>query len=137
MSNPNHDPANGQFTDGSGGGAATNQRVRDAFKKLSNHDSVRLNKLREHLSDVPRAELDRALLDMQKSGEANLMHLDNPRDIKAVGDAALKRGVENYHTVWLDKPSAPAVHQPSTPLPGKSAAPNSSDYSKWLNGLLK
>lgn len=125
---------------GSGGGSAVTQRVLDAYKELGGGgDSVRLHKLRERLSDVPRAELDKTLLDMQKSGKANLMHLDNPRDIKAVGDAALKGPSDNYHALWLEGPSAGGAKPTAAPAPSapKPVAPAAKSHSDWLNGLLK
>lgn len=128
---------------GSGGGPAVSQRILDAYKELGGGgDSVRLHNLRARLSDVPRAELDQALLEMQKSGKANLMHLDNPRDIKAVGDAALKGPSDNYHALWLERPSAgnvqPAAATPATavPTPATPPAVGITDHVARLKGAL-
>lgn len=128
---------------GAGGVPAVSQRIWDAYKELGGGgDSVRLHNLRARLSDVPRAELDKTLLEMQKTGEANLMHLDNPRDIKAVGDAALKVGARNYHTLWLEAPSAAPTVPVQPPPPsafsgGSSVAPGTAGYTSWLNDILK
>lgn len=81
-------------------------RIRDAFFGLAGRparDNVRLSALRAALPDVPRAEVDRALLAMRRSGAANLMNLDNPRDIAAEADDALTSGHATFHVIRIDE----------------------------------
>lgn len=66
-------------------------------------DNVRLSALRAKLKHIDRAELDAALLAMRKAGAANLMNLDNPRDIEAEKDAALRSGMQTFHVVWIEE----------------------------------
>lgn len=79
--------------------------IRSAFFDIAGRparDGVRLRALRERLPALDRATLDAALLRMRESGRANLMNLDNPRDIEAEGDAALKAGNQTFHILWID-----------------------------------
>lgn len=100
------------------------QQVRRAFFDLAGNppqDAVRLNALRAKLSNIPKDEIDKALLRMKESREANLMNLDNPRDIAAVGDSKLSQGRNDYHTVWIDPISVAGSRIP--PRIGASQAP--------------
>ena len=79
--------------------------IRSAFFEIAGrpaHDAVRLSKLRAKLEYIDRKDLNEALLQMRKSGAANLMNLDNPRDIEAEGDAALKAADQTFHIVWIE-----------------------------------
>lgn len=83
----------------------TEERIRSAFFGIAGRparDSVRLSALRAALPDLPRAEVDRSLLAMRKSGTVNLMNLDNPRDVAAETEAALKSGKNTFHVVRID-----------------------------------
>ena len=80
------------------------QEIREAFHAIAGrpaHDSVRLSALRGKLAHVARPDLDAALLAMRKAGQANLMNLDNPRDIAAEKDAELRTGAQVFHVVWI------------------------------------
>jgi hypothetical protein len=82
------------------------RKIRSAFFELAGNpprDSVRLSALRASLPDIPRQELDDALLDMKKNRQANLMPLDNPRDIKAESGAALRLGNQYVHVLWIER----------------------------------
>ncbi len=60
-------------------------RIAAAYKKLADGRiavRVRLADLREALSDVPRDELDRALLGLAVQGTVSLFPLDNPLEIE-------------------------------------------------------
>lgn len=62
------------------------RRVADAYQKLSGGRAgirVRLADLRETLSDVPRDDLDRALLGLAAVGTAVLFQLDNPHELQS------------------------------------------------------
>lgn len=86
-------------------GAAIEDAVRAAYRDLAGEaarEAVRLSALRARLPDIPRADLDAALLAMRKAGRANLMNLDNPRDIAPEKDAALTAGIHTFHVVWID-----------------------------------
>lgn len=81
------------------------QQIRKAFYDIAGNppmDSVRLNTLRDKLPNIPREQFDAALLQMKNSREANLMNLDNPRDIRGVGDAKLSDRGRDYHVLWLE-----------------------------------
>jgi hypothetical protein len=82
------------------------QRIRTTFFEIAGNppkDSVRLSELREKLQDVPRQNLDEALLYMKGARQANLMNLDNPRDIKAEEASALRDGNRTYHVLWIER----------------------------------
>jgi hypothetical protein len=82
------------------------QRIRQAFFELAGNppqDSVRLSALRAKLHDIPRQDLDHTLLAMKSAREANLMHLDNPRDIKAEEHTALREGNQHFHVLWIER----------------------------------
>jgi hypothetical protein len=62
------------------------ERIRRACLQLTGgarHVRVHLHQLRRVLSDVPRAELDAALLAMQRDAKLVLFNLDNQREITA------------------------------------------------------
>jgi hypothetical protein len=82
------------------------RRIRQAFFELAGNppqDSVRLSVLRAKLHDIPRQDLDHALLAMKSAREANLMHLDNARDIKAEEHTALREGNQHFHVLWIER----------------------------------
>ena len=79
--------------------------IRDACRNLAGHpqrDGVRLSALRNKLGHVARADLDAALLAMREAGQANLMNLDNPRDIAAEKGAELQAGSQLFHVIWIE-----------------------------------
>ena len=78
--------------------------VRSAFFEIAGRPArnhVRLSTLRSKLPQISRSDLDSALLAMRKAGTANLMNLDNPRDIEAEGDAVLRNGAQTFHVIWI------------------------------------
>ncbi len=82
------------------------ERIRRAFFEIAGNppqDSVRLSVLRAKLQDVPRQQLDMALLKMKNSREINLINLDNPRDVKAEELSALREGNRHYHVLWIER----------------------------------
>jgi hypothetical protein len=82
------------------------QRIRRAFFEIAGNppqDSVRLSVLRAKLHDVPRQQIDEALLAMKSGREINLMNLDNPRDVKAEESSALRDGSRQYHVLWIER----------------------------------
>lgn len=86
--------------------ADVKQRIRRAFFEIAGdppQDSVRLSALRAKLDDVPRRQLDEALLTMKSAKEINLMNLDNPRDIEAEKSSALLDGKRAYHVLWIER----------------------------------
>lgn len=79
--------------------------IRAAFFDLAGRparDNVRLSALRAALPGYDRAAVDAALLAMRRDGTANLMNLDNPRDIAAEAEAALTQGRHTFHVLWID-----------------------------------
>ena len=79
--------------------------IRDACRDLAGHpqrDGVRLSALRTKLAHVARADLNAALLAMREAGQANLMNLDNPRDIAAEKGTELQAGSQLFHVVWIE-----------------------------------
>lgn len=79
--------------------------IRDACRDLAGHpqrDGVRFSALRARLGHVGRADLDAALLAMRDARQANLMNLDNPRDIAAEKGAELRAGSQVFHLVWIE-----------------------------------
>ncbi len=64
---------------------------------------VRLAQVREALPDVTRAELDRTLLAMHRSGAAVFFPLDNPQDrYPADESGALRIAGTPHHVLYLD-----------------------------------
>ncbi|MGE0607760.1 MAG: hypothetical protein AB7O62_11770 [Pirellulales bacterium] len=66
--------------------AQARQRIISACHRLSDgayQTRIRLADLRATLPDIPRAEVDRALLDLEQSYAANIYPLDNPQEIEA------------------------------------------------------
>ncbi len=81
-------------------------QIRDAFFAIAGRPArgnIRLGALREKLGHLDRARLDAALLAMWRAGTANLMNLDNPRDIESEGAAALVCGAQTFHVVRLEE----------------------------------
>ena len=84
--------------------SSTEEAIRAAFFEMAGRparDGVRLSALRARLAHVDRAALDATLLAMRKAGVANLMNLDNPRDIEAEADSAIHSGPQTFHVVWI------------------------------------
>jgi hypothetical protein len=87
-------------------GAAIEHEIREAFFAIAGRparDNVRLGALRAQLKHIDRKDLDAALIAMREKRTAQLMNLDNPRDIEAEGDAALKNGSNVFHLLWIDR----------------------------------
>lgn len=87
-------------------GASVEQQIREAFFAIAGRparDNVRLSALRARLKHIDRKDLDAALIAMREKRTAQLINLDNPRDIDAEGDAALKSGINVFHLLWIDK----------------------------------
>ena len=85
--------------------SAVEPQIIDAFHAIAGRparDHVRLSALRAELPNIPRADLDAALLAMRRAGRANLMNLDNPRDIEAEREAALQGGNQTFHILWIE-----------------------------------
>ena len=82
-------------------------RIRAAYLAESGgavNRRVRLTALRARLADVPRAELDAALLAMTQAGGAGLLPLDDPTEISAADRAdAIPIGLQLRHILWLDR----------------------------------
>jgi DNA primase len=82
------------------------QKIRRAFFDIAGNppqDSVRLSVLRATLREIPRQQIDEALLSMKKDHEINLMSLDNPRDIEAEETASLHDGRSQFHVLWIER----------------------------------
>jgi hypothetical protein len=82
------------------------QKIRRAFFDIAGNppqDSVRLSVLRATLREIPRQQIDEALLSMKRDREINLMSLDNPRDIKAEESASLRDGKNQFHVLWIER----------------------------------
>ena len=85
-------------------------RVRNACLHLSGDGRygvrIRLSDLRARLANVPRQELDQALMDLERSEEAALYPLDDPREIvPADEEAALPNSSGNpRHILYLSSP---------------------------------
>ncbi|MBB4196771.1 hypothetical protein CCR94_20830 [Rhodoblastus sphagnicola] len=87
-------------------GGAIEQQIREAFFAIAGRpaqDDVRLSALRARLKHIDRKDLDAALIAMREKRAAILTNLDNPRDIEAEGDAALKSGIHVFHLLWIDQ----------------------------------
>jgi hypothetical protein len=68
---------------------------------------VRLSLLRAKLGDVPRATLDRTLLEMQRADRLVLYRLDNPREVNRADEAAaLDIAGHPRHLAYFIGPSA-------------------------------
>lgn len=80
--------------------------VARAYQRLSGGESnvrVRLRDLRRDLASIPRADLDRALFDLEARGEASLYRLDNPNEIgPADREAVLRTSLgEERHIIYM------------------------------------
>jgi hypothetical protein len=87
-------------------GTPIEHQIREAFFEIAGRparDNVRLGALRARLKHIDRKDLDSALIAMREKRTAQLMNLDNPRDIESEGDAALKSGGHVFHLLWIDQ----------------------------------
>lgn len=86
------------------------QQIRDAYHGLKGGDAyVRLRALREALPDVPASEIDRALLDMQQSGEGTLMAYDDATNRRTEAPYAVDVSGDARHALSLnERPPAPS-----------------------------
>jgi hypothetical protein len=86
-------------------------QVESAYYRLSGgrpNVRVRLANLRTALPDVPRDQLDAALLDMTTQGQAALYRLDNPLEIHDEDRRAMLRtpSGEERHIIYLGGPES-------------------------------
>lgn len=82
-------------------------RVRDAYRELTSRpgELASLARLREKLSDVPRADLDRVLRDMDRRREIQLDPDPNRKALPAEAHAAAVRiGGEDKHLISIASP---------------------------------
>lgn len=96
-------PAPIESVDGNGDAA---RRIASAYLGLSGGQAnvrVRLSDLRRATPSIPRAEFDRALFDLEASGEASLYRLDNPHEIGPEDREAVVRTPlgEDRHIIYL------------------------------------
>lgn len=78
--------------------------IKESFFDLAGRPargSIRLSQLREKLGHIAREKVDAALVAMWRADKANLMNLDNPRDIEDERDAAIKIGANTFHVVRI------------------------------------
>ena len=66
------------------------KRIREAYAKVANPRElrVRLSKLRQHLSDFPRSEVDKTLHEMQLAGKLLLIGMEDPKEIGSEDEEA-------------------------------------------------
>lgn len=93
--------------------------VRAAYQELAvkPQDWVRLSKLRDKLNGVDRDEVDRALLEMTKTG---FVHLAPDSNRKALTDAdhasAIQLGDQDNHLLAIEEPPPVSGEQSAAPL---------------------
>jgi len=81
-------------------------RIRNAYLEHAGgrwNTRVRLHRLRSNLADVPRETLDRALLELERSGRLVLYPLEDPREIETRDEqAAIEIGGAPSHVVYME-----------------------------------
>lgn len=85
---------------------ALRDHIRTAYKSIAGsfNKRVLLRDLRPKLQSVSRARLDEALLKITREEDADLISLDNPRDITdADKDAAIRIGEQQRHILWISR----------------------------------
>lgn len=99
---PAHDPAGG-----TGAPHDLLGRIREAYLAETGgalNRRVRLAALRARLADMPRAQLDAALLALGQQGVGSLYPLDDPTEIATADrDAAIRVGTEMRHLLWMHR----------------------------------
>ncbi len=105
------------------------RRIRDAYLKLAPRDSfggtswVSLTKLRESLTDLPRAEVDDMLRRMNRMPDINLVPESNQRALSAEDRAAaINIGDQDKHMILIEG-AAPPSPEPA-PAPVREPAPD-------------
>lgn len=91
-------------TDQAGG---LESRIRNAYEELSvkQQDWVRLSKLREKLGNPDKAEMDRVLRAMARTGRVHLAPSSNRKALTAADHAAAHRiGSEDKHLIAIEPP---------------------------------
>jgi hypothetical protein len=80
-------------------------KIREAYSKVSGGSynvRVRLSELRQSLSDIPRADIDRTLGEMELAGQLSLMPLDDPQEIRPEDEkAAIDMGGPKRHILYM------------------------------------
>lgn len=86
------------------GPATTESAIEAAFFEIAGRPArgnIRLSQLRSRLGGFTREDVDATLVAMWKAGKANLMNLDNPRDIDVETAHALQTGIHTFHVVRI------------------------------------
>lgn len=89
--------------------APVEDRIRGAVTKLQGspqRDGVRLSDLRKALPDISREDLDKELLRLFHKRDANLMNLDNPRDIEREAGSGIPYKGQQLHVLWMKPPKS-------------------------------
>lgn len=83
------------------------ERIRGAYLAESGgavNRRVRLAAIRSRLAEVPRRDVDAALLALAQDGTASLFQLDDPAEVApADAAAAIGIGLEMRHLLWLHR----------------------------------
>jgi hypothetical protein len=82
------------------------EKIREAYLEVSGGNysvRVRLSELRQHLDNLPRAEVDKSLIKMQRSKQLSLMPLDDPQEIRPEDKkAAIDMGGPKRHILYME-----------------------------------
>lgn len=82
------------------------EEIRKAYSKASGATykvRVRLSELRQYLGNLPRPDIDRTLIEMQRLGQITLMPLDNPQEIHPEDEqAAVDLGGAKRHILYME-----------------------------------
>lgn len=84
--------------------AALRERIRAAYLDIArgfSKDGVPLSEIRTKLPGIDRDAVDDALRRMHGESGVTLMSLDNPREIEAEREAALRLKGEAVHVLWI------------------------------------
>jgi hypothetical protein len=81
------------------------EKIREAYLEVSGGSynvRVRLSELRQHLEDIPRADIDRMLGEMELAGRLVLMPINDPQDISSEDEkAAIDVGGHKRHVIYM------------------------------------
>lgn len=81
------------------------KEIRKAYLEVSGgryNVRVRLSELRQHLDNLPRAEIDKTLGEMELAGQLSLMTLDDPQEIRSEDEkAAIDLGGPKRHILYM------------------------------------
>lgn len=82
------------------------EEIRKAYSKASGSTykvRVRLSMLHQYLDDLPRPDIDKTLIEMQRLGKITLMPLDNPQEIHPEDEqAAVDLGGAKRHILYME-----------------------------------